>query len=372
MITKRRLALLSTLATTPVFAAPFLAIGDNAELFLTARVEARYEDNVTLSDDSVSIEDEVFEFTPGAEVVFGKNSLTRGTVSFYERFIAYSDNNELNEELANFLFNTVYEGAKLNLKSNLSFRELIQNSQDTAGNTLVRRDEYAAGLTGELSVTEKSKVGAGLKYDATDYKQTGFTDREIYTVPVNYYFAISPKLDLSTGIQYRQTDVDVGADSEDYYFNVGARGEFTPKLIGTFTVGYTLRDTDATGVDDETMLGLDAGLTYLYSDKTQFTLNMSNDFGTASQGFGQEIAAINVGIRSQIAADWSARASVGYQELDYITSNRVDEYMTGLLGVTYVVSQTISLDAFYSYADNDSDVSDFTANVLSVSANFRY
>ncbi|MBC8008746.1 MAG: outer membrane beta-barrel protein [Burkholderiales bacterium] len=372
MITKRRLALLSTLATTPVFAAPFLAIGDNAELFLTARAEARYEDNVTLSSDD-EVEDEIFEFAPGVEVVFGKNSLTRGTISFYERFVAYSESTDLNEELANFLFKSTYEGAKLKLDTNLSFNEYYQNTRDTAGtSTLVRFDEYAAGVGGELTVTEKSKIGAGLKYGATDYKTGGFDDRETYTVPANYYFAIRPKLDLSTGIQYRQTDLDIGADSEDYYFNVGARGEFTPKLIGTFTVGYTLRDTDAAGVDDESLVGLDAGLSYLYSEKTQFTLNMSNDFGTSSQGGGQEVASINLGVRSQIAADWSARASVGYQEIDYINTTRTDEYMTGLLGLTYVVNQAISLDAYYSYADNDSDFSDFTANTLSVSANFRY
>lgn len=379
MITKRRLALLSTLATTPVFAAPFLAIGDNAELFLTARAEARYEDNVTYADDSVGnpvIEDEIFEFNAGADLVFGKNSLTRGNIAFYERFLAYSDYNELNEELANFFFNSVYEGAKLNLKTNLSFQELYQNSRETAGNTLVRRDQYAAGANGELSVTEKSKIGAGLQYGATDYKTAGYIDQENYTVPLNYYFAIRPKIDLSTGVQYRHTDVDVGNDSDDYYFNVGARGEFTPKLFGSFTVGYTIRDTDASGVDNESLMGLDAGLTYLYSPKTQFTLNLGNDFETSSQGAGQEVASVNLGVQSQIAIDWSARASVGYQEIDYVgtSPHRVDDFVTASVGLTYVVNQTVSLEADYTFADNSNDieVSEFTANTFSLSANFRY
>ncbi len=64
MITKRRLVLLSSLSAAPAFAAPFLAIGDNAELFLTGRTEVRYEDNVTFSS-SDELEDEAFEVTPG-------------------------------------------------------------------------------------------------------------------------------------------------------------------------------------------------------------------------------------------------------------------------------------------------------------------
>lgn len=61
MTTKSRLALLSALAATPAFAAPFLAIGDNAELFLTARSEARYEDNLTFLS-SNELQDTIFEF----------------------------------------------------------------------------------------------------------------------------------------------------------------------------------------------------------------------------------------------------------------------------------------------------------------------
>jgi len=239
MTTKSRLALLSSLAATPAFAAPFLAIGDNAELFLTARTEARYEDNVTYSSDA-EIEDEAFEFVPGFDLTFGKNSLTTGLFSFSERFINYSEHTEFNEELANALFKATYEGAKLKLDVDASFKELNQNSRDAIlKDRLVRSDVTSAGVTGELAVTEKSKVGAGFRYGRTDYRTEGFVDRDTYTVPVNYYFAIAPKIDLSAGVQYRKTDVESGSDSDEIYYNVGARGDFTAKLSGTFSVGFT-------------------------------------------------------------------------------------------------------------------------------------
>ena len=375
MITKRRLALLSSLSAAPVFAAPFLAIGDNAELFLTARTEARYEDNVTYSS-SDELEDEAFEFTPGVEVAFGKNSLTKGSIAFYERITTYSDNSDLNSNLSNLVFDANYDGAKLDLGANASFRELNQNSRDARlAATLVRRDVYAAGVDGEYTVTEKSKVGLGGQYSRTQYKSSGFTDQSSYTVPANYYFAISEKVDLSAGIQYRQTDVNAtDADSEDYYFNVGARGEFTPKLSGKFSVGYNLREPEASTAEEESSIGVKAGLSYAYSPKTNLTLDLSNDFETGADASGIETSAITVGFNTGLTAEWSVNGSVSYMKYDYLASSREDDYIAGGLGVTYTLNEHVSLDAGYSYNDNDSSLagSDFTANVFRIGANFRY
>ena len=378
MITKRRLALLSSLSVAPAFAAPFLAIGDNAELFLTARTEVRYEDNVTFSEDD-ELEDEAFEVSPGAELIFGKSSLTKGTFSYIERITSYSDNTDLNNNLSNLLFASKYEGAKLELAANASFRELNQNSRDIRGSTLVRRDVYAAGVDGEYAVTEKSKVGLGADYSRTQYKGNVFADQENYTVPVDYYFAISEKVDLSAGLQYRQTDVNDlsggNSDSEDYYLNVGARGEFTPKLSGKFSVGYLLREPDASGADDESSIGVKAGLVYGYSPKTRLTLDLSNDFETGADSAGIETSSITFGATTSITAALSATASIGYSKYEYLgTSDREDDYIVGGIAFNYIYNEHVNFEAGYSLNDNDStlDGASFTANVVRLAANFRY
>ena len=381
MTTKRRLALLSSLAATPAFAAPFLAIGDNAELYLTARTEARYEDNVTfasgLPGDPV-IEDTAFEFVPGAQLLFGKNSLTTGSLTFFERFLRYADESRFNDDLANVNFKATYEGAKLRLVSDASFRQLNQNTGDeNVPNSLVRRDVTDIGVAGELSATEKSKVGVGARYNKTDYRDTGFgVDREIYIIPVNYYFAITPKVDLSAGIQYTVNDIHAAnEDSDQIYYNVGARGDFTAKLTGSFSVGYSTRNPEEG--DDDSTVGVRAGLVYLYSLKTQFTLDLSNDFASASNGSGQEVSSISFGVKSAISPGLVATASLGYKKIDYLDTaldDRKDDYITALVGFTYTVNQYMSVDVYYNYLDNSSDVdaAEFEANLFSVAANFRY
>ncbi len=382
MITKRRLAVLSTLAATPAFAAPFLAIGDNAELFLTARTEVRFEDNLTFASGSATspiIDDTIIEFVPGLELTFGKSSLTKGSLVFFERFTAYSDNSDLNDTLANFIGKSTYEGAKLRLDLNASFKEQFQNNRDVAGTgaSLLRSDVAAAGAKSELSVTDKSKVGVGFQYDSTDYLSArGLVDRESYTVPVNYYFEVQPKLDLSLGVQYRVTQVDVSnSDYEDVFVSVGARGEFTPKLLGSFAVGYNSRTGDAANSDSDG-LGLQAGLTYVYTLKTQFTLDASNDFGVGAAGGGQEKGSISLGARSKIAEDFTVIASVGYEKTDFLGIDREDTFISARIGFSYIFNQYVSFDASYSHYDNASDGrlgnADFDANIVSLSASLRY
>lgn len=372
MTNKRRLILLSSITAAPAFAAPFLAIGDNAELFVTARTEARYEDNLTLSSNDEE-SDEIFEFVPGAEINFGKNSITKGSLVAYERFTAYSTNPELNDALANVLFKTNYDGAKLKLATNASFRESSQNSRDARSAVLVRRNYTNAGVDGEYALTEKSKFALGAAYADTDYKTTGFTDQESYSVPANYYFAISPKVDLSAGLTYRETDVKAaGADSEDIYYNVGARGEFTSKLTGSFSVGLNTREYD--NGNDESGLGLKAGLSYEYSPKTTLSLDLSRDFETGADASGIETSSVTLGARTSLTAALSANAALTYQELDYLSNNRSDDYVVASLGVSYSYNQNLSFDAGYNFSDNDSDAAgaSFTANVFTLGANFRY
>ncbi len=377
MTTKRRLALLSSLAATPAFAAPFLAIGDNAELYLTARTEARYEDNVTFASGGAGdpvIEDTVFEFVPGAQLLFGKNSLTTGSLTFFERIVRYYDESRFNDELANVSFNATYEGAKVTLIADASFKQLNQNTSDeNAPDALVRRDVTNIGAAGEYAATEKSKIGLGARYNKVDYKESFGADREIYILPLNYYFAVTPKVDLSAGVQYTVNDIHApDQDSEQFYYNVGARGDFTAKLTGSFSVGYSTRDPEVG--DDDSTIGLRAGLVYLYSLKTQFNLDLSNDFASASNGVGQEVASVSLGVKSAIAPSLTATANVGYKQIDYIVGDREDDYLTALLGLTYTINQYMSVDVYYSYLDNssDADEAEFEANILSVAANFRY
>lgn len=356
-------------------AAPFLAIGDNAELFVTATTGVRYEDNTLLTENN-TVDDVILEFVPGIELIFGKDALLSGSFVVQEKFTHYVDTDRINSNLGSYFFKSKYNNAKLSVSANASYRELQQNSRDILNAaTLTRRDALDAGINGELAMTEKTKIGAGISYGKTDYKSAGFNDSSSITVPVNFYYAIRPKIDLSVGVRHRETEIEgvtPSADYSDTYYNVGARGEFTSKLSGRFSVGVTDRDSEAG--NDSTMLGLDFDLYYALSPKTSLSLTLSNDFDASSTGgTSQEVLSVALGGSTQFNANLSGSASVRYQQADY-TNGRQDDFMVFSVSSAYAFNQHISAVLAYSFQDNDSNTpgASFTANVISLSAVFRY
>ena len=378
----RNLALLGCVGGSAV-AAPFLAIGDNAELFAIADASAAYNNNILLGSGPSKLDDTVLTFKPGFDLQYGKDSLLKGNVVATATLTSYSDHDELNNQLLAIANNSTYQSGGLKLNFVASHKELDQPTVDVipTSTKLVERHVSDLGLTGELEVSEKISVGSGLSYNKVDYKTSGYIEEDSYTVPVNVYYELTPKVDLSAGITYTKTNLDdVAAGQADeydsFYYNVGARGAFTPKLSGSFSVGYTTRDANR-GPDDDGAIGAEAALAYAYSDKTQFTLGLSRGYNNASAGGASyENSQITLGGSTAIAVDWRLNAAVTYRELDYQNSptGQKDTYVESTVGATYVINSNLSAGLSYIYRDQTSDGggAEFDNSVVTLSLSARY
>jgi len=360
------LAIASMAVSASAFGAPFLAIGDGAELFLTGKLAVRADDNIFLFKDATN--DIIFDVTPGAELTFGKDAQLKGSLVAELAFSNYSDHSELNTQLFSSFFNSRYDDGKLKLGFNMSYAELNQNTPETRG--LVRRDVFDAGANGEVEISQLTSIGAGLSYDRQDYHPSNYSDFKTLTIPVDFFYKFTPKVDLSVGYRYRENDVTIGQDSTDHYLNVGGRGEFSPKLTGRFSLGVTKRNYGNGG--DETTFGLDGSFAYELSPKTSLQLGANNDFGTSPQGQEQKNFTINASIVNKLTEQWSINGGVSYRRIDYYS--RVDDYFEGNLGAAYILNANIRLIGAYVYRNYNSDLatSEFTNNVFSIAANLRY
>lgn len=83
---------------------------------------------------------------------------------------------------------------------------------------------------------------------------------------------------------------------------------------------------------------------------------------------------VALGGQTQFTTELGAGASVSYERIDYQNTARKDDFYVLAIYSTYVINQYLNLTAAYNYQWNDSnqDVSDFKANVVSVSLSFRY
>jgi hypothetical protein len=364
-----RFLALTVLAGTAAQAAPFLAISDNAEVFLLGTLGVRSDSNIYLSSKATS--DTITNLDVGAELKFGTRSTANGFFSVVDSFTNYSSHSRLNSNLGSARLVTNYDDGKLKLGFNASFIETKDNQTDTVnGDFLVGRSTLSVGGNAELAVSEKTKVGGGFDYVHTDYRKSGYADSDIVTVPFNYYMEITPKVDLSVGYRYRNTAVSIGSDSRDDYFNVGSRGQFTPKLSGQFTVGLNRRTLAIGGTQSQ--LGATSNFSYAYSPKTSMNFGVTNDFGTTGQGQQNKSLTYNASVQSNVSEEWSVNLGISHRTIEYAT--KTDHYVEGQVGTTYTVNANIRITASYAHRNNASPLAtgEFTGDVFSLAANFRY
>lgn len=353
-------------------AAPFMAVGDNAELFVTAAALLQADDNIYLTSSAKS--DTVYSFTPGLDLVFGKGSQTSGDIYFREEIRRYSSHSKQDTELPNVGGNASYENGLTKASFNASYAEVAQNQVGaTLSSDIAQRNVTNLGGKTEFGVSEKTSVAVGLTYANTEYVPTAFTDSAIVSIPLNVYYKATEKLDWSLGYSYRNTNLGgKGIDNKDHFFNLGARGEFDPKLTGEVHFGYTMRSFDVGS--DENLFGLDGNLTYAFSEKTSFQFNFANDFANAGTGDSTKNFTLGGNISSKLNDQWSVNAGLSRRAIEYPT--RTDTYIEGSIGVTYVYNTYLNATASYTYRNNSSNKSsagsDFTNNVFAVGANVRY
>lgn len=362
-----------------------MAVGDNAELFLTGSVAVRFDDNIFLTATNET-SDTIASFTPGFELVFGKGSATKGNVYYREEFQRYSDTSRQNTSLSSLGFNSNYDNGKTKMGLAASFAQIAANEPGltAAAGTITRREVTGLKANTEFAFSEKTSFGAGIAYDKTDYSPVTFTDSSAWSLPVDVYYEMTPKLDMSVGYRYRDTTLSGSAsDTKEHFLNVGARGEFTPKLTGQIRVGYNKRSFDRGS--DQTGFGADGALSYAASQKTTLQFTVSNDFSNSATGQSTKVFSRGISARSLINEQWSFGANLNFRSIDYdaraanvsagITKldARSEDYFEGGLNVSYAYSTYLNFGATYSYKNNDSTAAgDFKNSVFTFGANVRY
>lgn len=348
-----------------------MAVGDGAELFVTAGLQVQADDNIFL-DSTNENDDTIISFTPGVDLVFGKGTTTKGNVYYREEFRRYSDNGDQDAELSSVGFRSSTDSGGSKFDFNGSYAQVAQNDNDirTSG-IIVRRDVTNLGASAEFGITGKTSLGIGTTFLATDYDVPSYTDSNVWSLPVDLYYEASEKLDWSVGYRYRSTTQDGGADDfTDHFVNIGARGEFSPKLTGHVRVGYNTRKIDGGG--DDSGLGFDSNLTFAASEKTTIELYLSNDYGNSGTGDGTKILRWGARGNSKLSEQWAVSASLGVTSTEYPT--RDDDFLDGLVAVTYTHNQFVNFSASIAMRDNSSTsaAAEFDNSVFSFAANVRY
>jgi hypothetical protein len=356
---------------------PKINLGRNASLHFTADLRARYDDNVFLVKDN-KVGDEILSATPGAVFAFGQNSMANGSLSYQESFQKYIHNTSTPQQLGTGAGNFGYSNERLDLSANAGYTQSSQNQEGfiiPGQRIIIRRDELDLGSGQEVHFTEKTSAGLGESYSNTHYLTPGLglINNYSYGLPVNLYYSIRPKVDLSAGFtpsEIKTPGNGPGSTQENRYYNIGARGDFTPKLTGSFSVGYTT--SVVTQSESTALFSFSGNFGYELSAKTNLALTASRSFGAGSQGEQTKNTSLSLTASTLFSPRWQGSAGLTYQNVGYPT--RTDNNISGTVSATYIFSTKINTTLSYSLNNNYStlSVADFTDNILSLDVGLKY
>ncbi|MGJ8652350.1 MAG: outer membrane beta-barrel protein [Opitutaceae bacterium] len=389
-----------------VQSAPLISIGDNVDVLFNGSTSLLWSSNV-FRDEEDELDDIIWTISPGFEVNVGRG-LSNADLSIITRYdiVRYSDLDQLDTELFHIKAIGSYETSRLDLSGSVSFDESKASSGNLNFQDMIESDSFAARLDGEYRVSPKFSVGSGVSYSDREYQtyEEYFADREGITIPLDVFYELTPKVDLSLGYAYTQTDVGEtnrpiiegvsstfvsDYESRSHFFNIGARGQLLPKLSGFFKIGYRTRESDDSTIQtlllgvpvasaqtnrgDSGRLGFDADFTWNTTAKLTTGLGLSRDFGIGSEGDTTEISRVDVNASYSINTNWSSQASAGYTLRDHESGREDHQYRLGLR-LSYVPNQHWRFSGGYSYIENDSDTDDrsYESHTLDITANLRY
>ncbi len=403
-------------------ASPLISIGDNAEIYFDGSSTARWTSNVFLTDKN-EVDDFLYLLSPGFEFNLGRDS-SNADLSILTRYdiIRYNDLTELDVELLHVKLRGAYKSSRLELTVSASYDEQKSNSgdiqiiDDLIESTLTNRE-----VKGEYQLSPKFSFGAGANYFETEYTgefEGQLTDQHRATIPLDIFYEISPKLDLSLG--YKYTDTEIGAlnpreisyidpsskdeflinlksnayNRESHFFNIGARGSLLPKLTGYFRLGYSKResgtrldsrskvldganiDPDIINYSEETTLGVDADLYWLMTPKLSTRFGLSRDFGLGSDGAPTRESSVSTSTNLSLSNNWTASANLMYTQRDYTRRDREDDKYSAGIRVFYLPNRFWQFSGGYNFTDSESTGDDagnsYDAHMVDFNASLRY
>ena len=316
---------------------PLLSFGPDIPFFVTGSATVRRDDNVFLTSQDHKA-DTVFLLNPGIDMHYAGGEAS-AALTYSEQFVRYATDKGLNDNLASVDGNFGYKGSTSKFGADASYLQedqstlLAQNQDQTLKHSLA-----SASIDGEWGLTAKTSLSGGASLQRTTYPETGLTNSDAWSFPVDLYYSVSPKVDLSLGYRYDKTTLDSGVgDTTDDFFNVGARGDFTPKLSGQVRVGVTELRAGHAGGGNTSQLGLGATLQYLVSPKTTLNLSADNGFTESALGTSQEVLAINSTANIAISPAWTLTLGGSFDSTRYLMllPPRKDYFWVGDVGLGY-------------------------------------
>ncbi len=390
-----------TLASAVLFssaalsAAPMVAIGDDAALFINSSAGVEYNSN-TFRTTTNRQSDTALVITPGVEMTYGAmGAPAYATLTAGWEFRRHDKFSDLNGDYARINFDTAYDSGVTLFSGHASFNQYGVSSRSLSSLQIgadlvpVPVDRNVGRANGYVrhTISDTLGLGGGLAFIGRTYKNTptgrSLTNYDTWEVPLRVYYNVAPRLDAVAGYRLREVRIgdtpvgQVAPNYRDHYVFVGLDGEiFNPLWQASVDVGYQERKYRSTARDSINSLSANAQLQYNADANRSYFIQASRDFEVSPVGASVYTRTqLTIGGTFRVNEMWSFIGAGSYAFTRYEDSNRREDLFLLLAGVTYSPNEYVSINANVRFTDVDgrgANATDFRNEFLSLSASVRY
>jgi len=243
----------------------------------------------------------------------------------------------------------ISNNAKIRFESTFDVGQVVGASildQDLVSYTYI-----SGGLNIRYNHSEKFGLGGGTSYShrfyQTDATREGAQNFDFSTLPLSAraFYIYSEKIDFFSNYTFSRSKASSGGkdeltSSQSHAFTFGADGEFSSKLSGTASVGYSLLNFNFAGTEDQHNLISDISFNWKYNSKTSSNYSISRSSSPTSSGQSTFSTNLRAGLNHRFTEDWTGSGYLSLGFTDYTTIE--SEYTMDTYGLGLNLSKRLS------------------------------
>ena len=261
---------------------------------------------------------------------------------------------------------------------------------------LVSYTYISAGLNVRYNHSAKFGLGGGTSYSYRFYQSaSNDADRpnfDFATLPLrfNAFYIYSEKVDLFSNYTFQKSKaygtggISNLTDSNNHSVSVGANGEYSTKLSGSASIGYSLQDYLSQGQPDQDNMITSISMNWKHNSKTSSNYNLSRSFSPTAQGFSTFSTSFRSGLSHRFTEMLSgtsylsiSRTNYSYP-IDYALSpvnvregSSMDSYGFGF-GVSRAINRIFSASGNYNFSLMDKGTGSYNRHLINAQVTGRF
>ena len=370
------------------------------ELDVGARASATYDSNLfgvskdvfssarTLNKEVESNDDFILNFSPSVHFsreLYLLNISGSAGVSM-TRYIKNSDKSHivpittLSLDFDESLKKRLSTNAKIRFDATFDLGQHVDTS--IVDQDLVSYSYFTTNINVRYNHSTKFGVGGGTSYSFKDYQSGSINSyNDLSTLPLSLraFYIYSEKLDIftdyTTTISISDASSLNAADSTNHSISFGLNGEYSSKLSGKISLGYSWIDYEKSNLNSTSSLVTSLDLSWKHNSKTSSSYFVSRQFSPTAQGTSTLGTNLGTRIDHKLTDRLRSNANISYTNLDYTDNNNgsssLDQIGLGL-GLDYNWSENIIIGTSYNFSLIDYVAENYDRHTFEIYASGRF